>query len=309
MSEEPTTTTETIKTPETSRFDERHLELTVAVQAKAHKGRILKAFKDGRIPELPVGQADTRYPASKDRFKRAYDLLLREDPAEMPVPGEELDQTSLMALADNLSYVGIRNSIVSSHLGEVNRALVQSRNGRGKDLQAALNLEKERRALTTVVVEDNHFVRDFFDSELAAKLKSASPRVMAKILRKATLYGVSEEGSQAIAKGLSLEIATRRYLERGLGDNAIVEYGTGEQDRQGGDIVVARDSGLLYIDLKSSRPAEVSPDEEYTLSRNPKGVYKAKVWPATREAVSQDSFRLTDDHLKLALQKVLKSTS
>jgi hypothetical protein len=295
----------------------KHLEAAFAFRANHHKQRILQAF--GVSEALPPlsGNPGVVVLESERRFKKSYDLLNRERPLELPVFDGELSRDYVISLADNLVWRGIEDSITVAHLDEINRVLMQaSTNERLAGSQQIADLKSRRKVLKKVAIQDNHFYRDFFNSEQAAELGLDSPATMNKFLKRVSLTGNNSESVVRVARGVSLEIAAGRYLT-GLveSDNqeTTVSFGSSDQDREGGDIVIVRGTKILYVDLKSMRPQEISSsevEEGFRLSADrEKGIYKAIVWPETEDPVADDSFRLSDPSLKNTLQKVMSVTS
>jgi len=317
MSEEPVLTTiEKPSPPETVNFTDKHLEAAFAFRTAYHRDRILKAFgEDNKLPPIPKGSADARILEADKRFKKSYDLLRREQPLEIPETNGEVTRDYLIAIADNLAWKGIENSVITEYLDDGEEVLHQLKRNGKSSFGSVIELERAERALKTVLIEDNHFYRDFFDSEVAAALGVDSPKYIEKFIRKASLSAHSSEIAATVAKGASLEIAARRYLDSLLskdGDEVIVGFGSSEEDRDGGDIVVVGDSSIVYIDIKNRKPDGLGSDEAQEGFRlhfdSKKYVYKAIVWPETRDVVAHDSFRLTDVALKNALQKVMAVT-
>jgi hypothetical protein len=306
--------------PEVVEFSGKHLEAAFTFRANYHKQRVLEKFGGGsELPPLPKAGLDVRLPESEKRFQKAYDLLQREQPAAIPVLEDGLSRDYVIALADNLAWKGIENSITTSHMDEIGKALIRMAADGKADNNSAAELKAREKGLKPIALDDNHFYRDFFDSEAAKTLGVDSPLVMKKLLKRASLTGNGEDSIATLARGISLEIAALRYITRLLdGDEneTIVGFGTSEEDREGGDIVVLRGEKILYIDLKNMRPgpgkgfAADEIERGYRLyADTQKHIYKAVVWPESEDAVADDSFRLTDPSLKNALQKVLSETS
>jgi hypothetical protein len=307
MSEEPILVAEKKEIPV---LNGTHLEAALISRAGHHKKRILEK---GEISSLPNGSLDERIVVSDKRFNKAYDLLRREDPTSIPEVESEATPEFLIAIADNLAWKGIERSLVSSHLREIGRVLFQLKVQGKANYGFALNLREAQKALKVTAIEDNHFFRDFFDSAGAAELGVDTPQAVARFLGRTSAYGRGDEAAYEAARGISLEIAARRYVEalmKNGGEEAIVNYGSLEEDDDGGDIVILRESGsITYIDLKNGMPENLEENEireGYSLRIDPeKEIYKAIIWPNTKNAVAHDSFRLTDIALKNSLQKVV----
>ena len=298
-------------------FTGRHLEAYFIKGVGYHKERILRAFGgSNELPPLPRGDLAETVTVSEKRYQKASDLLYREEPLEIPDTEGEITQDQVVALADNLAWKGIEDSITQAHMDEIHKSLAQMAAGGWIDRGEVSGLKSRERALRTIVLEDNHFYRDFFDSELAVRLNLDSPLEMRNFFKKTSLTGNGEDSVTRKARGISLEIAANRYLSSLVSDQeAIVGYGNSEEDREGGDIVVIQGDKIVYIDLKSMRPGHGKGFSEDEIERgyrlyadNAKNIYKAIVWPETEEAVADDAFRLTDPSLQGALQKIVLAT-
>lgn len=313
MSEEPVATIESPVSAEAVTFTDKHLEAAFAFKTRQHRSRILKAFgAEGELPALSNRSADVRIVESEKRFKKAYDLLRREEPAAIPAPENGMTKETIIAIADNLAWKGIENSIITEYLDEGEEVLRRLKNN-AKTYLSIIDLERAERALSIVLIEDNHFYRDFFNSELARELGVDSPEVMEEFLKKASLNRDNSVVPKTIAKGLSLEIATSRHItDLTEGEDLVVSFGNKEEDRLGGDIVVLRDSSIVYFDIKSSKPKKITESaaqEGFSLNFDEKKqIYKAIVWPESKSPVARDSFQLNDVWLKDSIAKVLAAT-
>lgn len=298
--------------PEVVEFNGKHLEAAFTFRVHQHKQRILEGFGvANQLPALSNGNADVTISESEERFRKSYDLLRREQPVKVPLFNGELSRDYVISVADNLAWKGIENSITTAHLDEIDKAIMQKGANGQSGSNGVAELKGRKKDLKPLALEGNHFYRDFFDSEGAKKLGLDSPAVMRKFLKRASLTGNGSESIVRIARGVSLEIAASRYvaaLLRHRGDEATVGFGSPEEDREGGDIVLTHGDKILYIDLKNSRPDGVSSNDAgpgFLLQEDKvRHIYKATVWPESMDAVADDSFRLTDPALKNALQKV-----
>ena len=114
----------------------------------------------------------------------------------------------------------------------------QSRNGGNRH---NLNrLYREQNAAEATLLAQNHALRDHFDSGLARAFGYDAPESMDRLLSHVPY--LHREHRESLVRGISLEIATKRYLEKlveagELGD-AKVAYGNDEQDSRGGDLVL-----------------------------------------------------------------------
>lgn len=307
----------TEKTAAAAEFTGRHLEAYFVKGARYHKDRILRAFAGGdKLPALPRGDLAETIAASEKIYRKASDLLYREQPIEVPELAGDISQELVVALADNLAWKGIEHSITKSHLDEVEKALIQLKdNPRTADADQVFSLKEAKGVLKTLAIEDKHFYRDFFDSGLAAKLEIDSPVMIRKFLK---LTSLTDVDYGAVERGISLEIAARRYTAGFLakndqGSEAIVNYGNPREDAEGGDIVVIKGKKILHIDIKKAPPQYLGEDEieqgyRFYADRE-KQIYKAVVWAESREAVADDSFRLTDPRLQNSLEQALGKIS
>ncbi len=310
-------------------FEGRHLDAANAIRAAYHKKRLLEAIgATDYLPPLPRGNVGLEYKASETRFRHLADILHRDEPLEIPPVSAGISRDFIIALADNLAWRGVENSAVTTHLEVIKGILPRLRNhqtgrpatGPKKD-SPDLNfsdLKSRERSLKAIAIADNHFYRNFFDSGLAADFGLDSPRAMKKFLKRCSLTGNGDDSIVSLARGMSLEIATKRFLSNTLARNepltskekAFVDFGYAEEDRRGGDIVVRRGQSTLYIDVKSKPPGGLATEEQeqgFKLN-NERGTAKAIVWPESMEAVADDSFRLTDPYMKFALQNLLVLT-
>ncbi len=300
--------------PETVEFTGKHLEAAFTFRANYHKQRILEKF--GRVeelPPLPRDSLDVTIVESEKRFQKAYDLLRREQPIDVPLFDGELSRDYIISVADNLAWKGIESSITSSHLDEINKTLAQMEANGNSGHNRAAELKSREKDLKKIILEDNHFYRDFFDSGAAERLGLNSPAAMKKLLKKVSVTGNGENSIVRNAKGISLEIAAGRHLAALIGEQeATVGFGNLEEDRTGGDIVVVQGPKILYIDLKNGRPSDLKTEEieqgfKLKFDRQ-EGIARAVVWPETKEPVADDNFRLTDPSLASALRKVVIAT-
>lgn len=310
----PVTIQEASAQPEVQ-FGSKHLEAAFTFKLNDRMHEILDKFKDGKIPPLPRGDLNITLPASEKCFQKAYGLLQRNQPAEITLDGVDLSRDDLIAIADGLAYTGIENSLVTSHLRELKKAVLQLGLS-GTNPQETSALKQREKALKLVALEDNHFYRDFFNSELAERLGVDSPQSMTRFLTRASRSFNETDSMADVARGLSLEIAAIRYIANRLDPQdteTVVAFGDSQQDRQGGDIVVARGEKILYIDLKSSPPADLTELEikqGYKLHNDSDGqFYKATAWAESRSPVDEDRFRLNDPALQSCLNQLLSEIS
>jgi hypothetical protein len=291
----------------------KHLEAYFIKGVGYHKQRILHAFGgETELQALPRGDLADTISASEKRYRKASDLLYREDPMEVPNPSDGISLELVVALADNLAWKGIEDSITTTHLDKIDIAVRQM----GSSAEG-LELKKQQKALKATALEDAHFYRDFFDSQVAEKLNLDSTENITDFLKRSSLGGDIDARIKR-ARGISLEIAAKRCVSNLLvGDseklNTVVSYGNSQEDAEGGDIVVFRGDKILYIDLKNTKPAELSKDEienGYRLSVDKeKQIYKAVVWAESWDAVADENFRLTDPSLKSGLQQIVAQIS
>lgn len=323
-------TAETVRTTEKVEYTGKHLEAAFVSRARYHKGRILEAFgAEGALSPIPKSDTATEFVESEKRYRKATSVLYREEVMEVPPIPEGITRDYLIALADNLAWRGLENSIISTHLAEVQKIIHKlsarhaGKAATGRFYRPAIEEEAQMRdhakVLKALVVTDNHFYRDFFASGQAADFKLGSPAAMERFLDDTFITGRSKESTARIARGISLEIAAKAYLSDLLAkdgrfspsDEAIVAFGYEEEDRKGGDIVVLRGDNVLYIDLKNKRPDGAYNEDEtergFRLSSG-RDYSKAVIWPETSEPVANDSFRLTDPTLRNSLQKLLLET-
>ncbi len=315
------------KPAESIEFTGQHLEAAFASCVNYHKKRLLDAFgPDQQLPPLPAGPPADRFLASEKRLRKISDILNRQDPQEIPPISEGINREFLVALADNLAWRGMDNSVLTQHLDEIEQVLKRAHDHRTarQTIGQAVDISgvKERgRVLKSIAIANSHFYRDFFDSGLATDLGLDSPTALRRFLSRSSLFGPQGEVVTSLAKGISLEIAVKRYLtgllsqpgSAAAGEEAIVNFGYVEEDKQGGDIVVIRGDKILYIDLKNSRPDSektfTEREREKSFSLRDRGiVQRAIVWPETPTPVSEDSFRINDPALKMALQTLVLET-
>jgi hypothetical protein len=177
----------------------------------------------------------------------------------------------------------------------------------------------EQKTGLSILLAQNHALRDYFDSGLARQLGNDSPAEMNRLLSN-VLYLDSQQ-REALVRGISLEIASKRCLEdmvkTGQLDEITVAYGNDEEDSRGGDLVLLTGEETFFIDLKSSMPKKFSNGEESTSNDYEKGYkwlsnadkeHKVVVWAYEDNPVSIEEFKLDDERLAQNLQLVAAST-
>ena len=209
--------TETLERPlaEASTVDPevagRLLGLLVSKRAQYHKGRILETFDEGKLPSLPTNSTANRLEESDRRYRKVSGLLYHEEPSQISDLEAGITGPLLTSLADNLAWKGIEYSMASSHTTEMRAAIGQMKASHQPDSRKhAFDLIRAQRAVKAIAIEDGHFYRDFFDSDLASSLGVDSPTNLRRFLKASFLAEVDPE---AIEHGISLEIASRRYID------------------------------------------------------------------------------------------------
>lgn len=333
------TLTPTSPTPELTHgsmeYSGSHLEAAFISRVRYHRHRIMGDSETGKTGGLTTVTDKKSLGAeeSEKKFQKEYGILTREEPIRITRTPEGVNRDLIVAVADNLAFRGIEASIIQGHLDVVKSAVNKARHsragsvalqGRGnghKEAQSIGELQKREWVLKAVALAGNHAYRGFFDSPLAAKLNLASPEHLKKFLRVSSVNSNDGENISALARGLSLEIAAKRFVTHLVrrtsaelietGQVVGVNYGKPEEDKKGGDIVVVRGNKILYIDLKNSRPTKHNNEEDiqngYSIESHG-DIQKATVWPESLQAVADDSFRLSDPALRERLQAVIELT-
>ena len=306
--------------PTTPAFAGKHFEAAVEYGARNHMARILQSFDGAHsLPKLEHAKTEIPYEASEKRHRKVADLLMRELPAKVPDIEDGVNEDYIRAVGDNLAWYGIEHSITADHLGVVQKAVRQLELSGKHHSDILQDLKRSEKGYKSIVINDSHIFRTFFDSEVAAQFGLDSPEQINNFLTRSSIIGDSEQIS-GYERGISLEIAAKRYLSnfaRSMKDEGkeeiIVNFGSSQEDAEGGDIIILSDSSLVFIDLKNSLPDGLTQDEieqGYKLEfDDKKHQYKAIVWSESRLPVARESFRLTDPSLKQALEQVLKLTS
>ena len=186
--------------------------------------------------------------------------------------------------------------------------------------QSMGRLNHDRSVGISILLAQNHALRDYFDSGLAATLGNDSPAKMNQLLRHSPY--MSETLRDDRARGISLEIAAKRQLEGLLStkDSAGCKaaYGSSEQDARGGDLVVLTNNEILFIDLKSSMPAVFSDGtkstpEDYEIGykwlNHEATENKVALWAYQTQPVAAEAFKLQDERLAQNLEAVIRSLS
>lgn len=304
--------------PETLEFTGKHLEAAFTFRANYHKQRILEKFGGvDELPALPVGNAAELAVESEKQYQKASDLLYREIPVDLPDPNPSITRELIIAIADNLAWHGIENAIATDQLELIQ--ILQERlahSTHSSRFEAVQRMKDRAKELKVLAVADNHYFRDFFDSSIAATLKLDSPIAMRKFLSKSNLAERQRSPLINVARGLSLEVATKNCVTDYLyerEEQGSISFGNSEQDKYGGDIVVVRGESILFIDIKSKKPRGLSPDsisQGYDLKVDKRdGIFKAIAWAHSPEPVAEHSFILTDQKLEEVLGEILEKTS
>lgn len=177
-------------------------------------------------------------------------------------------------------------------------------------------LAHERDAAVSVLLAQNHALRDFFDSGLAHTLGNDSPERMNRLL--SNVPNLGEGHRKGLVKGISLEIASKRhisFLSKAHSTREIsVAYGSDNEDARGGDIVLMSGEDILFIDLKSNMP-EVFSDGDYSTPDDYARGYKwledegneqkVVVWAYLDEPIYSEKFSLADSRLSQNLDLIV----
>ncbi len=222
-------------------------------------------------------------------------------------PGVELKDAVLLS-ARYLAWNTLMGGINQQYIDRLERCIDHQRyerSGNGGLRHNLSRLHHERSAAVSVLLAQNHALRDYFDSGLARTIGNDSPDKISRLLENVPYF--DEEQRRALVKGISLEIASKRCLERRADTQDYkIAYGSDRQDARGGDLVVLDGDEILFIDLKSSMPERFSNDEYSTPEDYERGYkwmegreneHKVVVWAYQDSPVSPESFELTDARL------------
>lgn len=220
-----------------------------------------------------------------------------------------------------LAWHTIMGSVTQRYIDKVKATITREKHSKSANGGSRANLGKlyhERAAAVSLLLAQNHALRDFFDSGLSETLGNDSPRKMDRLLTHVPHLTVEQR--KALVEGISFEIASKRQLESLNGTEELpgtaVAYGSNDQDARGGDLVLQGGEDILFIDIKSSMPQQFSNGEESTPEDYQKGYkwldgddreHKAVVWAYQQQPVESDKFSLNDPQMAHNLEMVAKS--
>lgn len=226
---------------------------------------------------------------------------------------------AVLLSARYLAWHATMGGITQMYLDRLNEQIKSERQKNsynGGSHQNLGRLKYNRGKGLSILLAQNHALRDYFDSRLANTLGNDSPERMSQLLKHVS-YGNAGRREDLVG-GISLEIASKRYLEtlmrtRGL-DGIGVAYGSDEQDSRAGDFVVQAGEEMMFIDIKSSMPEKFSDGEPSTPEDYERGYkwldgndqeHKVVVWAYQNEPVAPEKFRLTDTRLASNLELIV----
>lgn len=179
-------------------------------------------------------------------------------------------------------------------------------------------LFREQEKAVTILLAQNHALRDYFDSGLAKRLGNDSPEKIQRLLDK--LPYLDDDRKEGLARGISLEIASKRFVENLLKqqgkEDLTVAFGSDDQDSRGGDLVIYNGEDIFFIDVKSSMPKKFTGGEASTPEDYQRGYKwldsrdnerKVVVWAYLELPVEPSKFKLADMRLANNLALVANS--
>ena len=229
-------------------------------------------------------------------------------------------QEAILLSARYLAWQATMGSLTQRYIDKINDKIdiekaYQNHNGR----QNLNKLFFEREKAVSILLAQNHAIRDHFDSGLAKRLGSDSPEKIDSVLRRVKSLG--EYQREALVHGISLEIATKKFVEKQLKEqnrhDLRVAYGNDNEDAHGGDLVILNGREMLFLDIKSSMPKKFTGGEAATpddfqrgykwLEDGPNGERKVVVWAYMDRPVSGNDFKLDDARLAHNLENVVNT--
>jgi hypothetical protein len=303
--------TEAINIPE---YSHRSFELVFANFCAKYQQKIEsivgpKASHEGRFLGLPSNAT-----VQQMGHRLSEVVAAVGEPPELPSDMEELTpiKEAIIYSARNLAWNAVMCGLTSKYIDSIGDFIKREKYS-GKHNMSRLFYEK--RAATSLVIAHNTGIRNYFDSGLAHKLGNDSPHSMSNLFEHVSY--LSDIEKKALVKGISLEIAAKRTLDKRANGHYEVSYGTSEQDALGGDLVVIGAEDLVFIDLKSKMPSkfdggEVATDLDYYRGYKwLEGVGEGRqaiVWAHSKEPVSEANFVLNDGTLIANLEAVAKTS-
>jgi hypothetical protein len=177
------------------------------------------------------------------------------DAPQWEAPSEYEDAKSALILSGRyLAWHTIMGSVTQRYIDKVKDTIAREKHSKAGNGGSRANLGRlyhERAAALSVLLAQNHALRDYFDSGLAQTLGNDSPRKMDRLL--SHVPHLTAEHRKMLVGGISLEIASKRQLEKVAATEELgyakVAYGSNDQDLRGGDLVLVAGEDILFIDI------------------------------------------------------------
>lgn len=302
-------TAEAVRKPE---YTHKSFELVFARFCDKYADRLQKLSHDH-------GFFDPAAPHSLKQMGRRLNEVSRAI-GPPPPSGEDLApevdlEEAILLSARYLAWNTVIGSITQQFTDRLKNQIDYQKRRNGGHYRYNGWLAHERDAAVSVLLAQNHALRDFFDSELAHTLGSDSPNNMERLLAEAPY--MSEEQRKSLVKGLSLEIASKRAAQavarRQNRPDVAVAYGSDNEDARGGDLVLVAGEDILFVDVKSYMPdkfpdGSLSTPEDYERGykwlASEGAERKVLVWAYLDSPVDRESFRLVDRRLASNLELV-----
>lgn len=319
----PTETLSSAEATHTAEYNHRSFDLVFSSFCKqyAQKLKPVIAEKNGKgFLGLPK---DASVPQMGQRLNEVMKAI-----GEPPQVSEEYlngpsIQEAILLSARYLAWNAVMGGLTNQYVDKL-RVIIdeehRSQHSKHLNHNHLHRLTRERKAAVSTLIAQNHALRNYFDSNLAHTLGNDSPRSMDKLLSKVPF--LDSEHRQATVKGISLEIAAKKYLQAMTkmhnGSEVKVAYGDSRQDAMGGDLVLISDKDILFIDLKSSMPKRFS-DLSYSTPADYSNGYKwledednarkVVTWAYEYEPIKPDKFMLNDARLAGSLELIAGTSS
>lgn len=226
--------------------------------------------------------------------------------------------------ARHLAWYATVGSLTQGYIDRLNGRIEQARADSGRNGSSGHNLDRlfsDRKEQVSLLIAQNSAIREYFESDLARQLGNDSPVAMGALLSKAPF--MDDLQRDALVSGISLEIATERYIEHLItteGDERItLAHGDDSQDSRGGDFVLVCPDEIVYLDIKSTMPKKFTGRDNSTpqdyergykwLADDESGARKVVLWAYLEQPIQRDGFNLVDSRLANNLKLVLDSLS
>lgn len=195
----------------------------------------------------------------KDRLEVASAAIGEPPDWDASAEGLYPSKEAILLSSRHLAWFATMGSLTQGYVDRLNDRIKECKHRSSRNGGSNHNIDRlynDRREQVSLLIAQNDAISEYFESELAHILGNDSPAKMDALL--STVPFLDERHREGLVSGLSLEIATGRYLGELIktkqDKDISLAHGSSEQDSRGGDFVFVSEDEIIHLDINQKCP-------------------------------------------------------